>query len=123
MVFPVLFAAGMMLADAADGALMLGAYHWARKQPQRKLYYNLSITGASVFIALTIGGLQGLSLIGEHFSMTGGFWNLVAVLTERFDILGFVIVAFFIVLWACSALVLRYSKPAALSPSLAQRQN
>jgi high-affinity nickel-transport protein len=117
MVFPVLFAAGMALADAADGAIMLGAYQWARKQPARKLYYNLSITGASVFIALAIGSLQGMSLLAELFSLSGGIWSLVAELTERFDILGFVIVLSFVLLWAISALILRFSKPAVLSQS------
>ncbi len=114
MVFPALFAAGMALADAADGAMMLGAYQWARKQPMRKLYYNLAITGASVFIALVIGSLQGLSLLAEHFALSGGMWTLVHSLTGRFDILGFAIVGFFVLLWACSYAVSHHSKSASM---------
>ncbi|MDP4594684.1 MAG: HoxN/HupN/NixA family nickel/cobalt transporter, partial [Beijerinckiaceae bacterium] len=118
MVFPVLFAAAMALADAADGAMMLGAYQWARQHPMRKLYYNLTITGASVFIAVVIGGIQGMGLLAEHFSLSGGLWNGVRAMQEHFDILGFAIVGFFALLWGVSATMFHRSKvaPAELKP-------
>ena len=46
LVLPVLFAAGMSLFDALDGILMSRAYGWAFLQPVRKVYYNLTVTGA-----------------------------------------------------------------------------
>ena len=48
LVFPALFTAGMSLLDAADGALMIGVYGWALSRPDRRLVYNLVITGLSV---------------------------------------------------------------------------
>lgn len=60
MVFPALFAAGMALVDTADSAMMAGAYRWAFVDPRRKLKYNLTITGASVAVALLIGGIEAL---------------------------------------------------------------
>ncbi len=57
MVFPALFASGMALVDTLDNVLMVGAYGWAFSKPQRKLYYNMTITGTSVVVALFIGGL------------------------------------------------------------------
>ncbi|HEV2573392.1 HoxN/HupN/NixA family nickel/cobalt transporter [Methylocella sp. CPCC 101449] len=105
MVFPVLFAVGMALADATDGALMLGAYEWAYVNPIRKLFYNLVITGLSVFIALVIGLVQGVGLIAEKLELSGAFWSDLAALRDHFDILGFIIVGLFIAIWAISALV------------------
>ncbi len=43
---PILFAAGMCLFDTADGCFMNFAYDWAFARPIRKVYYNLTITGA-----------------------------------------------------------------------------
>lgn len=103
MVFPVLFTAGMALADATDGALMLGAYEWTKKNPMRKLFYNLTITGASVFVALVIGMLQALGLLAEKFELKGGLWDVVSSMRESFDILGFAIVVFFLLAWGLSA--------------------
>ena len=58
LVFPALFTAGMCLIDTTDSVLMVGAYGWALAKPARKLYYNLTITFASVMVALLIGGVE-----------------------------------------------------------------
>ncbi|NUR94660.1 MAG: HoxN/HupN/NixA family nickel/cobalt transporter, partial [Kribbellaceae bacterium] len=52
---PILFAAGMSLLDTIDGCLMNFAYGWAFAKPVRKVYYNITITGLSVAVALVIG--------------------------------------------------------------------
>jgi high-affinity nickel-transport protein len=57
LVFPALFTAGMSLIDTSDGVLMVGAYGWAFIKPIRKLYYNLTITFVSVFVAAVIGSI------------------------------------------------------------------
>jgi high-affinity nickel-transport protein len=107
MVFPALFAAGMALADATDGALMLGAYEWAYVDPERKLFYNLTVTAMSAFVALVIGAIQAMSLVAEKLHLTGGAWDLLVAVRERFDVLGFLIVALFVLAWAGAALVYR----------------
>ena len=66
LVFPALFTAGMTLVDTTDGILMLGAYGWAFVKPIRKLYYNLTITAVSVVVAVLIGGIEALNLIGDQ---------------------------------------------------------
>ena len=43
---PILFAAGMSLLDTIDGSFMNFAYGWAFSKPVRKVYYNITITGA-----------------------------------------------------------------------------
>jgi len=106
LVLPALFAAGMSLVDATDGVLMLGAYGWAYIKPIRKLYYNLNITLVSVLIAFAIGGLEVLSIIADRLSLKGGIWDLVANLD--FGIIGFAIIAIFVVSWTTSTLIYRW---------------
>lgn len=107
MVFPALFAAGMTLVDTTDGILMLGAYDWAYVKPMRKLYYNLTITSVSVVVAVVIGSIEGLRLIGDQLGLGGGFWTSVALLNGNFNTLGFIIVGLFIASWAVSAVIYR----------------
>jgi nickel/cobalt transporter (NiCoT) family protein len=65
LVFPVLFAAGMSLLDAADGAMMIGVYGWALARPERRLLYNFAITSLSVLVALLIAGIGIAGLVAE----------------------------------------------------------
>lgn len=71
LLFPALFAAGMSLVDTTDGVMILGAYGWAYMKPIRKLYYNMAITFVSVVVALVVGGIEALGLIGSSFGLTG----------------------------------------------------
>jgi len=94
---PVLFAAGMCLFDTIDGCFMNFAYDWAFSKPIRKIYYNLTITGLSVFIALFIGTIELLGLIAQETNRSGGIWDVV----EKFNInrAGFIIVGIFVATW------------------------
>jgi len=109
MVFPALFAAGMSLVDTTDGVLMLGAYNWAFVKPMRKLYYNLVITAVSVVVAVLIGGIEGLGLIGDQLGLEGWFWDGIGSLNDNFNGLGFAIIGVFILAWAASLIIYRYS--------------
>lgn len=108
MVFPTLFAAGMSLIDTTDGILMMGAYNWAFVKPIRKLYYNLSITLVSVVVAVVIGGIEALGLIGDQLDLHGWFWDAIGGLNDNFNMLGFVITGIFIAAWVGSIIVYRY---------------
>jgi high-affinity nickel-transport protein len=94
---PILFAAGMCLFDTIDGCFMNFAYDWAFAKPIRKIYYNLTITGLSVFIALFIGTVEILGLIAQETNLSGGFWDFM----QNFNInrAGFIIVGVFVVTW------------------------
>jgi nickel/cobalt transporter (NiCoT) family protein len=112
LVFPALFTAGMTLIDTTDSILMLGAYGWAFVKPIRKLYYNLTITAASVVVAVTVGGLEALNLIGDQLGLTdrGGFWGAIGALNDDFGVLGYVIVGIFIAAWLISYVVYRLKR-------------
>jgi high-affinity nickel-transport protein len=108
MVFPALFAAGMSLIDTTDGILMLGAYDWAFIKPIRKLYYNLTITLVSVVVAVLIGGIEALGLLGDQLDLQGPFWDGIGALNDNFGTLGFVIIGLFIAAWFASVIFYRY---------------
>jgi high-affinity nickel-transport protein len=108
MVFPALFAAGMSLIDTTDGVLMLGAYDWAFVKPIRKLYYNLTITSVSVVVALLVGGIEALGLLGDQLGLSGWFWDAIGSLNDNFGTLGFIIIGVFIAAWVGSVVVYRY---------------
>jgi nickel/cobalt transporter (NiCoT) family protein len=107
LVFPALFTAGMCLIDAADSVLMVGAYGWALAKPVRKLYYNLTITFASVVVALLIGGVELLGLAIDRLGLTGPFWDAIAGLNDNFGSIGYVVLAIFIVSWLGSMVIYR----------------
>ena len=69
---PILFAAGMSLLDTIDGSFMNFAYGWAFSKPVRKVYYNITITGLSVAVALLIGTVELLGLLAQQLNWTGG---------------------------------------------------
>jgi nickel/cobalt transporter (NiCoT) family protein len=109
LVFPALFTAGMTLIDTTDSILMLGAYGWAFVKPIRKLYYNLTITAVSVIVAVVVGGLETLNLIGDQLGLTdgGGFWGTIGSLNDNIGVLGYIIVGIFVLAWLVSYLVYR----------------
>jgi nickel/cobalt transporter (NiCoT) family protein len=102
MVFPALFTAGMSLVDTTDGVVMLGAYGWAFIKPIRKLYYNLTITFVSVFVAVIIGSIEVLALLADKFSLSGPLWDFVNALNDNFGSLGYLIIAIFVASWIAS---------------------
>ena len=102
----------MTLIDTTDSILMLGAYGWAFVKPIRKLYYNLTITAVSVIVAVVVGGLETLNLIGDQLGLTdgGGFWGAIGSLNDNFGVLGYLIVGIFVAAWLISYLVYRANR-------------
>jgi high-affinity nickel-transport protein len=105
---PVLFAAGMSLLDTIDGSFMNFAYGWAFSKPVRKVYYNITITGLSVAVALIIGTIELLSVLPGKLSLRGGFWQAVSNL--NLNTVGFVIVGLFVATWAVALAIWRIGR-------------
>lgn len=114
LVFPLLFAAGMALVDTADGIVMVGAYRWALADPARKLCYNMAITLMSIVVALFIAGLEVMTLAARQFGLKGSAVNVVRLLSEHFNAMGFVIIALFVVTWLIAFAIYRVVHRAAL---------
>lgn len=98
LVLPVLFAAGMSLLDTIDGSFMNFAYEWAFSKPVRKIYYNLTVTGLSVLVALVIGTVELVGLLGEKLDITSGPVAWIGAI--ELDMVGYAIVGLFVLTWA-----------------------
>ena len=105
---PVLFAAGMSLLDTIDGSFMNFAYGWAFSQPVRKVFYNLTVTGLSVAVALVIGTIELLSIAVERLDLSGGFWSWIAGID--LNAVGYVVVGLFVATWALALAVWRFGR-------------
>jgi nickel/cobalt transporter (NiCoT) family protein len=104
---PVLFAAGMCLLDTIDGSFMNFAYEWAFSKPVRKVYYNLTITGLSVAVALIIGTVELLGLVSEKAGLHGAFWDWVGGID--LNVVGYLIVGLFFGTWAVAMAVWKFA--------------
>jgi high-affinity nickel-transport protein len=98
LVLPLLFAAGMTLFDTLDGAFMTVAYQWAFAHPVRKLYYNLTITGLSVTVALLIGTIELVGVLHSRLRWSDGVSTWIAGMD--LNNVGFAIAGLFVVVWA-----------------------
>jgi len=105
---PILFAAGMSLFDTIDGAFMNFAYGWAFSKPVRKIFYNITITGLSVAVALLIGSIELLSVLADRLTLSGGVWDFVSGLD--LNVVGYVIVGLFVLTWMVALAVWRFGR-------------
>jgi high-affinity nickel-transport protein len=105
---PILFAAGMSLLDSIDGCFMNFAYGWAFSKPVRKVYYNITITGLSVAVALIVGTVELVSILVDKLSITTGPLASIGGLDLNF--VGYAIVALFVLTWAVALGVWRFGK-------------
>jgi nickel/cobalt transporter (NiCoT) family protein len=102
---PVIFAAGMSLMDTTDGAFMAKTYSWAFSNPIRKVFYNLTVTALSVFVALFVGVVELSQLMIAKLGLHGPVFDAIGGLD--FGSLGFVIVGAFVVTWAVAFTVFK----------------
>ena len=115
LLLPLLFAAGMSLADTTDGVMMLGAYGWAFVNPVRKLFYNISITLVSVIVAVLVGALELFSIIQGELNLSGPFWDQVNFLNsgndgKNFGYIGAGIIGIFVLSWLISTIIYRVNR-------------
>ena len=105
---PILFAAGMSLLDTVDGCFMNFAYGWAFSKPVRKIYYNITITALSVAVALIIGTIELISILTEKTGIDSG--PLAAVANVNLDLVGYAIVALFVLTWVIAVTIWKYGR-------------
>jgi high-affinity nickel-transport protein len=106
---PLLFAAGMSLMDTTDGAFMAKAYSWAFSNPVRKVFYNLTVTALSVFVALFVGLLELAQILIQVTGARGQPWDAIGGFNVVADA-GFLIVGLFVVTWAVALVVYRAAR-------------
>jgi len=96
---PLIFAAGMSLMDTMDGAFMSKAYSWAFASPIRKVFYNLTMTSLSVFVALFVGLVELTQIMVQVLGLHGGIYSAIAK-SNFLLYAGYVIVVAFVITWA-----------------------
>jgi high-affinity nickel permease len=72
--------------------------------------FNITITSVPVIVALVVGGIEALGLLGEHFHLEGWFWETVAKLNDNFGTLGHFIVGLFALSWVVSIVFYKWHR-------------
>ena len=108
MSLPILFAAGMSLLDTADGAFMNFAYGWAFSKPVRKLYYNITITGLSVAVALLIGTIELGSVLVDRLGLGPGPWEILTGVD--LSSVGYLVVGISVLVWVIAVAIWRLGR-------------
>jgi len=106
---PLIFAAGMSLMDSLDGIFMTKAYAWAFTSPLRKIYYNLTTTGLSIFVAFVIGTIQLVGVLSEKTSIDN-YQPFTAIAEIDLNRVGYFIVASFVLAWLVSVLIWKFGR-------------
>ena len=86
---------------------MVGAYGWAFTNPLRKLYYNLTITGVSVAVAVAVGGIEALGLIADKLGLERGLSIAAAAAATHPGVLGCAAMGLFFASWLVSFVIYR----------------
>ncbi|KAH7036086.1 high-affinity nickel permease [Linnemannia elongata] len=108
LIFPALFTAGMSLIDTLDGIIMVKAYGWAFVNPVKKLWYNFVVTLLGVIVAFAVGIAELLALLAEKLNLEGPFWDFFTMLSDNFGLIGYVVLATFILTWVFAVLFYKY---------------
>jgi len=108
MTLPILFAAGMSLLDTIDGSFMNFAYGWAFSKPVRKVFYNITITGLSVAVAMLIGMVELMSIVADRMGLSGGAWDWVA--NVDLNKVGYAIVGLFVLTWLVALAIWKFGR-------------
>ncbi len=106
---PLIFAAGMSMMDSLDGIFMTKAYAWAFTSPLRKIYYNITTTALSIFVALVIGTIELVQVLSEKTDIeTLPVFGAIA--SVDLSAMGYWIVGSFIAAWVVSVLIWRFGR-------------
>jgi high-affinity nickel-transport protein len=108
LILPILFAAGMCLADTADGVFMNAAYGWAFARPVRKVFYNLTITSISIAVALIIGTIELIGVLADQAHINSG--PIASIGNMNLDYAGYGIVGLFVVSWLAALAVWHFGR-------------
>jgi high-affinity nickel-transport protein len=106
---PLIFAAGMTLMDSLDGIFMTKAYAWAFTSPLRKIYYNITTTGLSIFVAFVIGTIQFVGVLSDKTNIDN-YQPFTFIASLDLNRVGYFIVVSFVGAWLVSVLIWRLGR-------------
>ena len=76
--------------------------------PVRKIYYNITTTGLSIFVAFAIGTVEIVGLIIDKAGLTGQPWDFIAGID--INLAGRIIVGIFLIVWIGAVLNWKWRK-------------
>jgi high-affinity nickel-transport protein len=88
---------------------MTKAYGWAFTSPLRKIYYNLTTTSISIFVALVIGTIQIINVLAAKTNIDN-YEPFKSIANIDLGGIGYFIVISFILAWLISVLVWKLGK-------------
>lgn len=106
---PIIFAAGMSMMDSLDGIFMVKAYSWAFTSPLRKIYYNLTTTSISIFVAFVIGTIEVVGVLADKTSI-GKYQPFKYIASIDLNKVGYYIVGSFFATWILSVIIWKYGR-------------
>ena len=112
----VFFLPGDIVAD------FLGATQSDDRVMIRTLVDMLFWNAVVVIVALVIGGVEALGLIGNKLDLHGSFWTFIDALNENFGALGYLIILIFVVCWLVSTAIYRFKKFDEMQVTVVQRR-
>ncbi len=103
MIFPALFTLGMTLIDTTDGYMMNRAYRWAFSDPVKKIWYNMTMTVASIAFAVIAGTFELMSLVAGKLGLSGYPWSIFLTVSNSYwEFFGMLIISTFTAIWIFS---------------------
>jgi high-affinity nickel-transport protein len=70
----------------------------------------MTITSVSVLVALVVGGIEALGLLGSQLHLQGRFWSAVSGLNDNFGMLGYCIIVLFVLSWIVSIAIYKVQR-------------
>ncbi|MGA3060566.1 MAG: HoxN/HupN/NixA family nickel/cobalt transporter [Candidatus Bathyarchaeia archaeon] len=83
-IFPLLFAAGLIITDSTDGFFMNFAYGWAFRGTLKKLWYNITMTTVSILVALLAASIETFGLVSSQLNLGGPFWGWINAVSGQY---------------------------------------
>lgn len=60
-----------------------------------------------MIVAVGIGSIETLKLLGDKIGFEGRFWQLVSLVSDSFNQIGFVVIGLFVLAWMLSLAMTR----------------
>ena len=98
----------MCALDTFDGVLMSKAYGWAFVTPIRKIYYNITTTSLSIFVAFVIGSIEVIGLLAQRLNLSGQPWRFFSGID--INTAGRIIVGMFVLIWIGAVVYYKVAK-------------
>ncbi len=95
MMLPLLFVSAMALLDTVDSVLMQGLYSRAGQRAR----LNLGLTLVSVLLALSIAGVELVSMLSDHLSLSGPASVAAEFVSSHFEMIGALVFALSVFSW------------------------